>query len=239
MIELRKGDIKAIIDPHGGWVTNLTNESGDIFFPKRALEDSDGTTKMRGGCHVCLPNFGSGGTSDQLQHGFGREVIWDVADIGENYALLTLLEGPGLYKELSSSLTYIIEDATFEMILEVVNDGSNGLRIAPAFHPYFALHSEDRSVMVDDENTPLETLVDTVFTAGTMQKLATKQRTFVLTSASLPVWAAWTDLLGPYVCLEPTQAGYAFLKEAPDAEEVIDPGKGKKYSLKIDWSAPS
>ena len=95
-IELYNGDAKAIISTHGGYVTNLANDDGDILFPKRTLKAPDGSEKVRGGCHVCLPNFGPGGDTGLAQHGFGRTSEWVVASKSEAAVELTL-KGEGEY----------------------------------------------------------------------------------------------------------------------------------------------
>lgn len=235
MIELRKGSNKAIIDTLGAWLTNLSDESGDVLFPKRVVTLKDGVVKVRGGCHICLPNFGPGGKSGQLQHGFGREVVWTVEDTGENYALLTLKEAPGEYKELSSTLSYILEDSQLEIILDVVNNGPNDLRIAPGFHPYFSLKANEKVVSISDEDLSLSDLSEVTFVKADSQILQTSQRRLTLTAENLPVWGRWTDTLGSYVCIEPNLNGFAFLNDSPQKNELISPGAGKKYSLTITW----
>jgi len=237
MIKLQKSDNKAIIDVHGAWLTNLSDASGDIVFPKRTFELGSDSVKVRGGCHVCLPNFGPGGESGQVQHGFGREVVWTAENVGENYALLTLNEGPGEYKELSSTLSYILEDSHLEMILELVNNGPNTLRMAPGFHPYFSLRANETDVKIDDKLISLETMSEVDFIKAEAQTLHTAQRRLILTSDNLPVWGRWTDELGPYVCVEPNLDGFAFLKATPRRDELLAPGAGKKYSFVIAWEA--
>lgn len=237
MIELRFEGIKAIIDTKGAWLTNLADEKGDILFPKRAFHLEDGNMKQRGGCHVCLPNFGPGGTHDQPQHGFGREVEWTAEDIGDNYLLLALKEGPGSYKELSSTLTYILEDSQLEIILDVSNNSKDDeLWVAPGLHPYFALQADEKAVRVNGETQSLGELAEVQFAPGEAQHLELEKRTVTLMAENLPIWARWTDQLGQYVCVEPTLSGFAFLKNTPDTTELLAPGEQKKYALTIRWA---
>jgi len=239
MIELRFDATKAIIDQQGGWLTNLADNRGDILFPKRDFELENGQLKQRGGCHVCLPNFGPAGSQDQPQHGFGREVQWNIEDVGDNYALLTLPEGPGKYKGLSSHLTYMLNEASLELTLEVTNTSSNDeLWVAPGFHPYFYLPGDETEAVINGENVALSELMETKFTTSNVQSLMTMHREITLKSEGLPIWAQWTDRLGSYVCIEPTLGGYAFLKETPDTSELLAPGEQKQYRLTIAWWSP-
>jgi glucose-6-phosphate 1-epimerase len=143
-IELFNGSAKAIIDPRGAWLTNLSDDYGDILYPKRTLVAGDGTKKARGGSHVCLPNFGPGGDSGQPQHGFGRVMDWEVTDTTAASAMLTLAHGNNDYANLSALLTYHLESQSIIMTLEVTNDGAADMRLAPAFHPHFStVHNKE------------------------------------------------------------------------------------------------
>lgn len=234
-VEIQNDNTKAIIDPHGAWLTNLSNEYGDIIFPKRNLTADDGSVKQRGGCHVCLPNFGPGDASGQPQHGFGRIMDWELTDKTNSSVLLTLKRGEGEYGDMESVLAYQLGDDRLMVTLEVVNNGSADLRVAPAFHPYFAL-TEEGGVTIDGVAEPLEGLSEAQFAEGTMHTLDTAGRALTLTSNELQVWAKWTDRLGKYVCIEPSLDGFAFLKDTPKDEEILKPGESKTYTFTISWA---
>lgn len=232
-IELWSGSTKAIIDPQGAWLTNLSDEKGDVLFPKRVLKTTTGETKQRGGCHVCLPNFGPGGDSGLPQHGFGREMAWEVSDKTESSVLLELPQGNDSYKMLSAELSYQLGERSLIITLDVKNEGEEAFRVAPAFHPYFAVLGKGQ-VKVNGEVQLLDELNETVFITGNNQLLETPTRTFSLESTHLSTWARWTDLLGAYICVEPTADGYAFLKTATNAE-MLHPEMMKSYAMKIEW----
>ena len=233
-VELVHGTTKAIVDPQGAYLTNLSDDSGDLLFPKRNLKTASGETKIRGGCHVCLPNFGPGGTSGQPQHGFGRTGMWEVTDKTENGIILTLAEGEGEYKDMATVLTYQLADNMILMGCEVTNNGNTPLRVAPAFHPYFSLTGE-AEVGIDGEKELLDDLGEAQFTEGASHVLQTKNRMFTMESTNLPVWAKWTDQLGRYVCVEPSFDGFAFLNDTPKPEEVLAAGASKTYKVSITW----
>jgi galactose mutarotase-like enzyme len=233
-VELVHGTTKAIVDPKGAYLTNLSDENGDLFYPRRNLTAPDGSVKLRGGCHVCLPNFGPGGTSGQSQHGFGRTNMWEVTDKTENGIILTLAAGVGEYKDLATVLTYQLADNMILMGCEVSNNGEAPLRVAPGFHPYFSLTGESE-IEIDGQKELLGDLAEAQFTEGDHHELKTAARTFTMSSTNLPVWAKWTDQLGKYVCMEPTLGGFTFLKEAPNPAEILQPGESKTYKVSITW----
>lgn len=233
-VELVHGTTKAIVDPRGAYLTNLSNENGDLFYPRRNLTTLDGAVKLRGGCHVCLPNFGPGGTSNQPQHGFGRTSTWEVTDKTENGIILTLAAGEGEYRDLATVLTYQLADNMILMGCEVTNNGEAALRVAPGFHPYFSLTGEG-DVEIDGQKELLDDLAEARFIEGDRHELKTAARSFTMSSTNLPVWAEWTDQLGKYVCVEPTQGGFTFLEDTPSPAEMLQPGESKTYKVSITW----
>ncbi|MDX2776327.1 hypothetical protein PV379_03080 [Streptomyces caniscabiei] len=234
-IELFKGETKAIIDPQGAWLTNLSDQRGDILFPKRTLQAPDGSKKVRGGSHVCLPNFGSGGESGLPQHGFGRTMRWTVSEQDDASVTLLLEKGEGMYEALGSTLTYELHANQITMTLEVANGGQQPLRIAPAFHPYIAAPRGAKEVMIDNESVELDELSEAQFVTAEKQTVMTSQRTVTLKSKRLTTWARWTDQLGPYVCVEPTLGGFTFLNDIPRDDELLDAGGVKTYQTVISW----
>lgn len=234
-IEIFSGDTKAIISRDGAWLTNLADEQGDVLFPKRSLAAPDGSQKTRGGCHVCLPNFGPGGESGLAQHGFGRTTVWDLAGQSENSVSLVLHGGEGVYQKLESHLTYTVVGRTITLDLELTNAGDQPLHVAPGFHPYFALDPEEADVEVENESFMLGSISGTEYRNGLSKKLVTDSREINLAGQNLSTWAIWTDELANYVCVEPTFAGNAFLDEDYAEGEWIEPQAAAKYSCTISW----
>lgn len=230
-IELWNGTAKAIVDPLGAWMTNLSDDNGDILYPKRSFKVGD-TTKVRGGMCICAPNFGPGGSSGQPQHGFTRTVAWEVIDKTENSVLLKLV-GDGEYKDVSFVVSYQLGDHLLMATLEIANDSSQSVRVAPAFHPYFPTH--EQPVAVNGEKQSLDELDEAVFEEGNKQQIETADRQITCESPQLTTWAKWTDQLGPYVCVEPTLAGFSFLNDTPAPEEIIKPGETKIFSFTMVW----
>lgn len=231
-IEIYSGDTKVIIDREGAWITNVSNLDGDILYPKRRFTVGE-STKYRGGCHVCVPQFGPDISGELEQHGFGRQLSWDVVDQERASVTLQLTVSEGLYAGLVCDFTVTVGDNSLGQQLTLRNEGSRPLRISPAFHPYFALDSSKEAIL-NGEKLVLDELHDTHFKEGARMLLKTNGRVFTLESDNLPVWSIWTDELAPYVCVEPTTAGFAF-NESPKDDEYLAPAMSRQMALRIKW----
>ena len=231
-IELYAGDAKAIVSTHGGYVTNLANDDGDILFPKRTLRGLDGNEKVRGGCHVCLPNFGPGGDSGLAQHGFGRTGEWTVASKSETAVGLTL-RGEGEYADMESLLGYELRQNGLEMALTLKNNGESPLKVAPGFHPYF-VYTHALPIVNSMPRTTLDEYAITTFTEGNVHYLTAAGRNLTLRSEQLACWALWTDRLGDYICVEPTFRGDAFAGSVAQPQ-TLEANQAQSYRFTIDW----
>ncbi len=230
-ITLHTGTTAATITTSGAYITSLTDKHGDVFYPLQQLTTSDGERKTRGGCHVCLPNFGPGGASGLAQHGFGRTSQWQVVEHTSDRVEL-MLQGSDAYAGLESRLVYTVAEHQLAMQLTLANVGEEELLVAPAFHPYFAY---DGTLVLDGQPlADLTPLADTIFVDGLTRQLATGRRTITLQSEGLPCWAVWTDELGPYLCVEPTHSGNSFA-DSPSRATVLVPGQTARYSVRVGW----
>ena len=230
-ITLHTGTTTATITTSGAYITSLTDERGDVFYPLQQLTTSDGAHKTRGGCHVCLPNFGPGGASGLAQHGFGRTSQWQVVEHTSDRVEL-VLQGSDAYAGLESRLVYIVAEHQLAMQLTLANVGEDELLVAPAFHPYFAY---DGVPVLDGQSlSDLAPLAETIFVDGPTRQLATGRRTITLQSEGLPRWAVWTDGLGPYLCIEPTHSGTSFA-DSPSRTTVLVPGQTARYGVRVGW----
>lgn len=203
--------LSILFDTKGGFIDRLTYKEEDVFF-KRDKLDYNGTLKSRGGCHVCLPQFGSGGEFDLPSHGFGREVDWVVLDISRGRILLEAMIPCGKYEKLGARLEYEIIENRFISTLVVINNGDEDLPIAPGFHPYFNLADED-FVILDGEKLdvkdPKYKETDYIENPKILELNGFK---IEMDNMNLPVHALWTDLKGRYFCIEPTYNSTCFEK---------------------------
>ena len=230
-ITLHTGTTTATITTSGAYITSLTDEHGDVFYPLQQLATPDGERKTRGGCHVCLPNFGPGGASGLAQHGFGRTSQWQVVEHTSDRVEI-MLKGNGAYAGLESRLVYTAAEHQLAMQLTLVNVGEDELLVAPAFHPYFAY---DGALVLDGQPlADLTPLTETIFVDGSTRQLATGRRTITLQSEGLPRWAVWTDGLGSYLCVEPTHSGNSFADNPTHAAALV-PGQTARYGVRVGW----
>ena len=230
-ITLHTGTTTATITTDGAYITSLADEHGDVFYPLQQLTTPDGERKTRGGCHVCLPNFGPGGASGLAQHGFGRTSQWQVVEHTSNRVEL-MLRGSGAYAGLESRLVYTVAEHQLAMQLTLVFVGEDELLVAPAFHPYFAY--DGVPVLDGQPLADLTPLAETIFVDGLTRQLATGLRTITLQSEGLPRWAVWTDGLGSYLCVEPTHSGNSFA-DNPAHAVALAPGQVVRYGVRVGW----
>lgn len=234
MPELRHGSTRAYITTSGGWVEELQQDAYALLYPKTTLRSEQGDEKVRGGMHVCLPNFGPGGNSGLPQHGFGRMSEWRLNHATHATTEVSLAGGTTQYTHLNATLTYTVGNTSFDTVLTLSNQGAQTLRVAPAFHPYFALDESETAIKLNGRIYELSELLNTEFLEADTVELVTAHRTLHLSQTGLSTWAIWTDRLGPYVCVEPTFGGYRFLSpKQPD--ELLLPDQAARYSFHIDW----
>ena len=231
-ITLEIGKTTAMIETNGAVVSALYDGEGAVLFSRGSLENAQGDKKQRGGCHVCVPNFGPGGASGLSQHGFGRELAWGVAAQTDTSLELLLTTTDETYRGLTARLNYHLQETSFLMELTLTNSGDTPLAVAPAFHPYFA-HAG--AVELNETALDLAALEGTEFVRGDHQTLAVAGRTLTLTSENLPVWAVWTDQLADYVCVEPSHSGNSFVETTHGTPRQLANAETARYSCAIDW----
>ena len=230
IIELRYDDRKAIVDTKGAYLTNYSDELGDIIYPKRSITNEAGELKTRGGSHVCMPNFGPGGTSGLDQHGYGRTSDWNILE-SSDASVAFGLEGQGDYAAMAARLRYCLSDSGLEMNLTLTNNGSSVLEAGPAFHPYFVTGDH---LVIDGEAADMGQYSEMVLSEESPEKIVnTNHRTIILKSAAMPYWAQWSDRMANYFCIEPSFGGFTFVPENHRRLDVLQPGETKEYTFTI------
>lgn len=230
MITLTHGSYLATVDPQGAWVTSYSSTDNAILYPKTDIITSNGDLKTRGGCHVCLPNFGPGGNSAQPQHGYGRLLTWDVVSYDQAEAVLHL--APSAETDYCDvSLRYSLGDDGLIMELTVLNSGSESIRLAPGFHPYLAIDSQ-QAVYLNQQHIDPSVYSDASFVRAHDMELENGDIRLRLRATGMTLWALWTDQLAEYFCIEPTVAGFAFESD-PNPEQLLEPNATRQYQLTI------
>lgn len=234
MITLAHGSAYATVNPNGAWIESLEDGNEAIFYPRTELRSESGERKARGGMHVCLPNFGPGGTNGLDQHGFGRNLEWRVISSDKNSLTLGLENPNPRYQGLVATLNYVLLDRSLTATLTTENNGATTMRIAPGFHPYFYVGESDTAISINETIYDLDSLAGTEFIEADKVLVKTPARQISIAQTQLNYWALWTDRLANYVCVEPTYGGNLFLKE-PSDDELLESGKQKEYGCSISW----
>lgn len=142
------------ISEHGGYVTDWKMKNGrgewvDILYI--------GTELKRTGIPILFPYYGPS-NSGMGQHGFGRNLKWNIINSSETEAILELNDAdlPEETKKLypykfKTQIILKLHENSFEYILNVENTGSSPLPIAPGLHPYWAIdHIKKTAVTIEN-----------------------------------------------------------------------------------------
>jgi len=127
----------------GGVVTSYKDAEGTEFIAVRPDAKMDGSKPISGGLSHCFPQFGPG---DIQQHGFARNVNWEVKSHTETSVELEML--PSDYtkemwdKEFACRFTVELANDQLKTNMKVDNTGSeNSFDFQAALHSYFTVSS--------------------------------------------------------------------------------------------------
>ncbi len=223
------------VDSHGAYLTRLTDSKGiPILFERTEIEG-----KRRGGAHVCLPYFGADAAGVLPQHGFGRDVEWNV-EVLDNGAVSCVYEKmeQGNPTGLHARMLYELGETKTSFITALMIANRSGSKesfpATPGFHPYFAVDPRDvrlngeRIDLADFE--PFQSFSDT-----SEMTIESRGRTVTVSSNDLRHIIVWTDQRGGYLCVEPTHSGHSFDSMQPGGV-VLQPGDSVSYGYTISWS---
>lgn len=222
------------VDSHGAYLTELTDSAENpILFEQTMLGD-----KRRGGAHVCLPYFGPDASGVLPQHGFGRDVEWDVEILNGNEISCVYEEMEGDFSTgFRARILYSMSEteSSFTTALLIANSlkRKGPFSISPGFHPYFA---------VDPSNARLNgkpiSLADfepfKEFPSTPEMTLQSAGRTITVSSNDLQHMIVWTDARGDYLCVEPTLGGNGFDSTRP-GDTILNIGDIANYGYTISW----
>lgn len=233
-LTLTQGENQLHVTSQGAYIRELTISGRSVIAAQREVKLDDGTTRQRGGCHLCIPQFGPDASGEQPQHGYGRLRNWHIDQRSDDSVTLSLGSGDGSYAGLAAVVTYSLGARSLAISLALINKSETPLRVAPGIHPYFERH-DGEVVELNDVALALEELAMTQQVGGQSHELRIGDRVYDLESDDLGTWALWTDDPSNYVCVEPTYAGYAFTREPRD-DEILHPGEQRVYDFSIHWS---
>ena len=213
----------------GGRIESLTDNGRAILYPETRLS-LEGQEKIRGGSHVCLPNFGLDTTFGLDIHGFGRDKRWDVVSKSPSYSTMVLM-GEGDYERVRFLLSYEIGENNLRMNLVVRNEGDTNVPLAPGFHPYFP--TKDRFVKIYGKEVGADELMATRFYDGDAIEFETKERKFRFETKNANRFAIWSDS-DDYVCVEPTYNGPSFT-DIVEKPYDLESGEEFKMDAILEW----
>lgn len=224
------------VDSEGAYLVDLYDAAGKpILFPRTAIDG-----KRRGGAHVCFPYFGADAAGMLPQHGFGRDVEWDVVTTGDTEVAYSYMkrDDEGLYQGLSATITYIAHPEDNELYTGIVISNpflrTGPQPISPGFHPYFAVNPNDvrlNGTKIDlADFEPYKEYPDT-----NMMVIESDGRTITISSNELKHMVVWSDAKGDYLCVEPTLSGHSFDSTRPDGT-ILEPESYTQYGYTIKWS---
>ncbi len=227
MYTLQHKNQTVVIDAAGAFIDSYSISGKDVLFVRQVIDG-----KSRGGCHVCLPNFGPGGESDQPQHGYGRTVEWQVTGVSESDIKLEHTQLEGEYAGLHCQLTYSLSDDGLTMNLTCRNESSDSLRLTPGFHPYFACRAG--KVVVDGRTYQAGALAGTEFyQAKSILWADFGDKLIKISSDILQTYALWTAHPDKYICVEPTLGGNIFSEREATPDELLAPNDIKSFKITI------
>jgi galactose mutarotase-like enzyme len=223
------------IDSTGAYLLELHDSFGKpIVFPRTQLGD-----KVRGGSHVCLPAFGPDASGKLPQHGYGREVEWDIVTSPDGRTVqCEHTQREGLYAGLQSRIMYQLDESVDSSVLQTTlslfNQSIEPMPISPGFHPYFVVDPAD--IQLNGQRIALDDF-EPFKSYGRHQSmtLETAGRTVTVSSPDIQDFIVWSDSRGEYLCIEPTLAGSGFDYIAPRAEELLPAGERRNFSYSVQW----
>ncbi|MDO5755036.1 MAG: hypothetical protein Q4P28_02250 [Tissierellia bacterium] len=227
-IYLAYGNLNMVINTEGAYIEKLTLDH------RKVLEDRheimiDGLKKQRGGCHICCPNFGPDEKTFMQQHGFAREISWNVLASDEDMVILKT-RGIQEYRDLEMYLLYQTGNRSFRMSLTLDNKSEKELPVAPGFHPYF--HTKNKEFNHFGEKYSENELTRTVFVPGSNFSFSTSEFQICVKSTTIGQIALWSDFKGDYICVEPTYNGPCFTRKGNDAK-ILGPGEKLKMETEF------
>jgi len=130
--------------PFGGVVTSYVVD-GTEFIAVRPDAKTDGSKPISGGLSHCWPQFGPGAIQ---QHGFARNVVWDVKEVTDTSVELEM--APSDYtkeiwdKPFRCTFTVSLGEDSLSTKMLVKNEGEEAFDFQAALHSYFTVSSLDK-----------------------------------------------------------------------------------------------
>ena len=140
-VELTNGDSSATVYKFGACVTSYKKGDTD-YLMVRPDAKMDGSKPISGGIPFCFPQFGPGAIQ---QHGFARNLDWEVTEQSGDRVVMSLTESAYTldmwpYK-FSATYTITLAEGALQTELCVTNTDSKPFDFTAALHSYWSVSS--------------------------------------------------------------------------------------------------
>mmetsp|Transcript_19902 Transcript_19902/g.25750 ORF Transcript_19902/g.25750 Transcript_19902/m.25750 type:complete len:307 (+) Transcript_19902:54-974(+) len=136
-VVLKNGNSEAEIYALGACVTSFKVDGYDYLFCRPDAK-FDGSKPISGGLPFCWPQFGPGAIQ---QHGFARNLEWEVVEEQDSTAVFKLLpndETKAMWnKDFELTYTVSLAPGKLSTVFNVANTGSEDFEFTGALHSYY------------------------------------------------------------------------------------------------------
>jgi galactose mutarotase-like enzyme len=146
---VRSGASFDVVPARGGIVTRYAVEGRDVLYLDPATL-ADPTKNVRGGIPVLFPSPGklAPGSYHMNQHGFARELPWEVAGEGEGSVSLQLVSSEATRAlfpfDFRLAFTITLEGTTLAIRQRYENLSKDPMPLHAGFHPYFLVPDAEK-----------------------------------------------------------------------------------------------
>lgn len=230
---------RAVICPErGGILLELVLNGEEVLYLNEGTF-ADSTKNIRGGNPILFPISGAiadnhfnvdGETLSLKQHGFARNMAWDVEGMDDSSVTLSLQDTDETFEvypfEFLITFTYVLEEGKLLIHQQYENHSDRTMPFYAGFHPYFVGNHKEMTYNIPskkymntsnfefhNQETPLEQMEiepSKAFYELAEQKVEFGQgdKKVILTfSKEFPVVVVWSESPEKYVCVEPWMAG--------------------------------
>lgn len=257
--------VATVAPGRGGLVTHFELGGRPVLFMDQATLDEP-TQNVRGGIPVLFPSPGKlagdawayGGRQGSLkQHGFARNLKWQVMQVSAAAATLRLVANEETLAhypwDFAISQTITVRDRSLHLEQEISNRSATPMPFGFGFHPYFFVADGSkretsvttRATRAFDNVTKQTIDIDSIDLTGrevdlhlidhgsTTGELRSPQGTIQLIgSPEYTHWVVWTLAGRDFVCLEPWTCPANALNDGAGLA-LLAPGKSRSMALEI------
>lgn len=264
-LRLSCGDTDVAIAPHrGAIVTSFRVAQRELLYLDEATFN-DSSKNVRGGIPVLFPSPGKldndrwsrdGKSGELKQHGFARNLAWQVKTHTATSATLTLASSAttlhGFPWEFKASLTYSVAANALRIDFHVTNASDSPMPMAFGLHPYFLVTDKLRVRIPTRATRAFDNVAKRVVSFAGFDLTQNEVDLHLLdhgdsqgileideatqikieTSPQFVRWIVWTVAGKDYVCLEPWTASGNALNTGEDLL-VVEPGSECRLWTKL------